>query len=78
MTRSKNLIINKWKHFGKHYGYPKCCINSFCNQVTTRSQIKASNKTGFIPCKRHTKMILTKKIKLKSLIQNRFESKDFR
>lgn len=71
-------IVNKWKHFGTHFGYPKCCIHSFCNEVITRSQRKSGNKTGFIPCKRHSKMILSKKIKLESLIQNRFCQKPFR
>jgi hypothetical protein len=68
----------RWKHFGKHYGYPKCCIDGFCNEVITRSQRRASNNTGFIPCKKHTKLILLKKIKLESLIKNRFEEKPFR
>lgn len=70
-------ITKQWKHFGEHYGYPKCCINSFCNEVITRSQRKAGNKTGFIPCKKHTRMVLEKTIKLKSLIKNRFCEKPF-
>ena len=55
--------ISQWQHYGKHYGYPKCCIDSFCSQVTTRSQRKAGNYTGFIPCKKHSKLILSKKMK---------------
>jgi hypothetical protein len=63
--------VDQWKHFGEYYGYPKCCIDSFCNQVTTRSQRKAGNNSGFIPCKNHTKHILYNKITLRSLITNR-------
>ena len=62
-------IIDKWKHFGKYFGYPKCCIHSFCFEVTTRSQRKSGNKSGFIPCKYHSKLVLSKKIKLESLMR---------
>jgi len=64
-------ITDQWKHFGNHYGYPKCCIDGFCNEAITRSQRKASNHSGFIPCKKHSKLINLRKITLKSLIKNR-------
>ena len=51
-----NTIIEQWTYYGNHYGYPKCCIHSFCYQVTTRSQRRAGNGTGFIPCKQHAKL----------------------
>ena len=60
--------IEQWKYFGNYYGYPKCCIDSFCNEVITRSQRKAGNNTGFIPCKDHARMILNKEKTLDSLM----------
>lgn len=61
-------VKDQWQHYGKHYGYPSCCINSFCNETTTRSQRLSGNKSGFIPCKDHAKQILSGEIILQSLI----------
>lgn len=62
-------IIDQWKHYGRHYGYPQCCIESFCNETVTRRQRIAGNKSGFIPCKHHTKLILSGRITVQSLIR---------
>ncbi len=62
-------LKDQWQHYGKHYGYPQCCINSFCDETVTRSQRAAGNKTGFIPCKHHTNLILSGKVTLQSLIK---------
>jgi hypothetical protein len=71
-------ITIRWRCKGQYFGYPKCCINSFCNEVVLRSQRRASNHSGFIPCKKHSKLILLKKITLKSLIRDRLEPKPFK
>lgn len=55
-TPMPSSIIRQWEHYGNYYGYPQCCIHSFCYEVTTRSQRKAGKKTGFIPCKHHAKL----------------------
>lgn len=48
---------------GKYYGYPKCCIKQFDNDLKTgicyvnrTDRIKAS-KNGFIPCDNHALLI---------------------
>jgi hypothetical protein len=71
---------------GKSLGYPECCIKQFCLQTPTfmklkgatyedQLRFKASHKdgvyTGFIPCTKHAKEILSGKITLDSLITNR-------
>lgn len=73
----KDSIVIRWKCKGQHFGYPKCCINSFCTEVVLRSQRRASNNTGFIPCKKHSRLINLRKITLKSLIRDRMEPKHF-
>ncbi len=74
----KDSIRIHWRCKGQHFGYPKCCIDSFCNQAVLRSQRRAGNFSGFIPCKKHTKLILLKKITLASLIRDRMEPKHFK
>lgn len=71
-------ITDQWQHFGNYYGYPKCCIDSFCNQRMTRSQRRAGNGSGFIPCKKHSRLILLRETTLKDLIRNRIHTKPFR
>lgn len=69
---------HKWKHLGNHFGYPRCCINDFCHQVTLRSQMRAGNHSGFVPCKKHSRLVLLKKATLGSLIRNRKDHRPFR
>jgi hypothetical protein len=62
----------RWRHNGKEFGYPQCCIDWFCAKTTnSECQKKVANKHGFIPCPTHTSMILEGKIKLHELIQGR-------
>jgi len=60
---------------GKFYGYPDCCINSFCERKfigdISEEQRMVHNGSGFIPCKNHSMEIIAGKIKIESLIQNR-------
>ena len=76
--------------YGKELGYPDCCIKEFCDQPPallnnykpTKDDIGRyeagcinGDFTGFIPCVKHSKEILSGKITLASLITNR--NKDF-
>jgi hypothetical protein len=76
--------------FGKELGYPDCCIKEFCDQPPELLHNNEPTKddigryeagcingdfTGFIPCVKHSKEILSGKITLASLITNR--NKDF-
>lgn len=61
---------------GLYFGYPVCCCVAFDmmlsnNRHPTPQQFKAANNTGFIPCEHHTKLILSGKITLESLIHDR-------
>ena len=65
-----------FRDFGEYYGYPKCCIESFIYNVVTnkppsRTQKKASGRTGFIPCSYCSWKIKTNKVTLTGLISNR-------
>ncbi len=62
-------IKEQWQYYGHHYGYPQCCIDSFCNQVTTRNQRNIGKNSGFIPCKKHCQLISSGAITLESLIR---------
>ena len=77
-SANKSLTEN-----GRYFGYPECCIRSFirgpilaCNRNPV--QLEASNHTGFIPCVKHSKQIVSGKITLKDLIlPSRMEPKAF-
>ena len=65
---------------GTYYGYPKCCTKEFysdikigLNFVNKRNRMKWIKvaKNGFIPCKKHARLIKKKEIKIESLIKNR-------
>lgn len=50
----------KYGHHGKRFGFPKCCIDSWCNEINAsnlgRDSVKYDNSgfsgTGFIPCEK--------------------------
>jgi hypothetical protein len=70
-------------NYGKYYGYPKCCIESFIESTMlfknkTRTQIKISNNSGFIPCSYCSWKVLSKQCTLNDLIHNRICDKPFR
>jgi len=57
---------------GKYYGYPDCCIKSFCERNNyDYNQNKVHNSFGFIPCPKCAKRIINGEIKLNDLIKNR-------
>lgn len=69
-----------WIQYGVFYGYPKCCIISFCEEDRGNRhelQSKLSNKSGFIPCKKCTVKVISENLKLEDLIQNRFCEESF-
>lgn len=83
----KKLWFEENAPLGKELGYPDCCIKEFCDQhpelLNRRVEVPQSDKdrykagcvngnyTGFIPCIKHAKEILSGKIILDSLIKNR-------
>jgi hypothetical protein len=69
---------SKWERLGIYFGYPRCCIDAFCNEMILRHQKRAGNQSGFIPCKKHARMVLHKTVRLEQLIQNRLEFKPFK
>ena len=57
---------------GRRFGYPKCCVESFCNGHSySKIQNKVHGSTGFIPCMAHAQQILKGEITLSDLISNR-------
>lgn len=67
---------------GEYLGYPKCCIDEFINDNKDgrfAAHYRKQNGelpieiqgVGFIPCRKHTKMIVEGKIKIQNLINNR-------
>ena len=67
---------------GEYFGYPKCCVRSFLRYMSGTSkrdpiQVQASHPEGFVPCKMHAKVILTKKVKVMDLLENRVSLKEF-
>ena len=66
----------KLRFYGNYFCYPKCCINQFVkmaleDKTPTRLQRNICEKTGFIPCSYCSWKILTKKVMLDELVQNR-------
>lgn len=72
--------------FGISLGYPKCCVEQFCNEPplylnnTKRRKIDFDRYhaslvngeySGFIPCDKHSQEILSGKTSLVELIKNR-------
>ena len=69
-----------WKENGILFGYPSCCIDSFCSIPLAERlpiQLQASNKTGFIPCAKHAQQIVNGEITIESLITNRLHHNPF-
>ena len=68
------------KDSGIYYGYPKCCIKEFCNDLEigilfvnkrNRKKRQMASKNGFVPCIKHARLINKDKIKIENLIKNR-------
>lgn len=66
-----------WNKIGRFLGYPECCIRAFVSEIPSEEQVQVANGTGFIPCKEHTRQVLSGQKKLGDLIKNRFFSVPF-
>lgn len=93
ITMSSNVYeldtLRDKKRLGQYYGYPKCCVNHFVDNILNgkksiieyrKKYVKnynTSKHTGFIPCTRHTNLILANKMSLEDLIRNRKCKKNF-
>jgi hypothetical protein len=74
----RNQEINYRELFGKYYGYPKCCIDSFIiGTKKTRNQRYSHKRLGFIPCNNCATKIMNGEITIEQLIKNRIYSKAF-
>lgn len=81
ILEQKNMIRGELNRFnaifiGIQYGYPTCCIKEFMQDLYNTSNPYHTrnipdNKTGFIPCRKHTQEVLEGKITLASLIKDR-------
>ena len=77
---NNNQQSNNYLDNGTYFGYPKCCIKEFLidleigilfvNKRNRMKRIKAG-KNGFIPCKKHARLINKKEITIDNLIKNR-------
>jgi hypothetical protein len=61
---------------GLYYGYPTCCINDFVirthnEQAHEPLQELAGKYTGFVPCMKCSKKILSKNLSAEDIIKNR-------
>lgn len=65
MRKPSKALQQQWHYFGRVFGYPECCIESFKNLDHKKGKSlgadgwnKAWDKgpwvgTGFVPCKKH-------------------------
>lgn len=64
-----------WAESGIQFGYPICCIQSFCSQLpserTPNQNVIANVGHGFIPCPDHAYLINTGKIRIEQLVIGR-------
>jgi hypothetical protein len=89
LQESKNRWLKINAPIGKKFGYPECCIKEFCDQPPElmeemdpgendigryKAGCLEGEFTGFIPCIKHSKMILAGEITLGSLIKDRDEN----
>ena len=72
------MAFDYFRILGNYYGYPKCCIDQFCEEadltpldlalLDRKDRTEVSENLGFIPCGKHAKRILEKKTTLRKLI----------
>ncbi len=64
-----------WQAMGRFYGYPQCCIDSFCNRTEFLKkgciQFRAAKGHGFIPCLECARKVLRGETSLADLVINR-------
>ena len=69
----KQMKADGYRQSGLYYGYPSCCIEEFVmNNVYNKGcSLISAAYGGFVPCQKHTMMIVNKKINIKDLIGKR-------
>ena len=75
------------RKIGEYFGYPKCCIDNFienimkCDNIKKRNIrkicVKAAGDDGFMPCIKHSEQILNNEINIKDVICDRKCEKPF-
>lgn len=68
-----------WIKMGIYYGYPKCCIENFCERgyTLTKNQELVHKNTGFTPCPKCSEKILSGETTLEGLLVNRICKEPF-
>jgi hypothetical protein len=69
----KGKYVNRVVYWGKHYGYPQCCIKSFLsnNEKTTNQKKCLDDNKRFVPCSFHADLIVSGKKTVEQLIRKR-------
>lgn len=65
---------------GEYFGYPKCCIESFCDESKERTAYQkavANLKYGFVPCDDCARKVVEGRVEVQDLIQNRICNTEF-
>lgn len=65
---------------GEYFGYPKCCIESFCDESKERTihqKAVVSLGYGFVPCDSCAKKAVEGRVEVQDLIQNRICISEF-
>jgi hypothetical protein len=71
-TTTNKIAMDYWIAVGKYYGYPSCCITSFCESAAiTNTQNAVHQHTGFIPCDECATKIYVGETTLNALITDR-------
>lgn len=75
----KKMQENNCRQTGLYYGYPSCCIEEYImNNIYNKDcSLISAAYGGFIPCEKHTMMIVNKKISIKDLIGKRSSQYEF-
>ena len=75
----KKMKEDNCRQLGMYYGYPSCCIEEFImNNVYEKGcSLISAAYGGFVPCQKHTQMILNKTINIRDLIGNRSSQYEF-
>jgi hypothetical protein len=75
-----NATIKEIKEYGLIFGYPVCCIDEFIQDTVHMRKTGKDNRTatqkkiglekhGFVPCKKHAKMIKKGLITAEDLVE---------
>lgn len=74
--------MDKQTLLGTFFGFPQCCVKEFTNNPIPYWErleiVQLTMRNGFVPCPECAAKVLTKKITLENLIQNRLCSIPFK